>query len=366
MSVDKTTIFIISNELWGDVWFSKQHYANELSKLGYMVFFLNAPQHWSLKNVISWQIKRKEINGNLFVISYNNLFPVRVFSMFFMALNDRINYWKIKTQLKTSESTIMWTFDPLRFSFFPLSSNIIYHVADPYMSLKATSNFDPVISRKANLIICTSPLYEPFYRSKGHKNTLIIPHKISDSELNIDENKVNFLKNKFGKFILLVGSFNNDVSIETLETINKEIGNNLLFVGIDPKKAIYEKMKYKDRYHYIGPIHAKKIKNYIAASSICIVAYKYSLNKGIGSGSPLKILNYLAQYKPIISSIDTEINELKNKVIYNAKSSSEFINLINKGLKNELFVDEVAIKKYLSDHTYKNAINKILNCLNEK
>ena len=45
------TIFLTSNEPWGDVWFSKQHYANELAKMGHQVYFLNAPTGWSPKNL---------------------------------------------------------------------------------------------------------------------------------------------------------------------------------------------------------------------------------------------------------------------------------------------------------------------------
>ena len=55
MKSNGQTIFIISNEHWGPVWYSKHHYANELSASN-IVYFINPPSKWKFTNLFSFGI----------------------------------------------------------------------------------------------------------------------------------------------------------------------------------------------------------------------------------------------------------------------------------------------------------------------
>lgn len=281
-----------------------------------------------------------------------------------MRLNDFINSHKIRKELNLNDDTIMWTFDPLRFIYYTLSDKVVYHVVDPYMMLNQTKKYDRILSKKANLIVSTSINYQLYYQKEYSKKVLNIPHAISSEETQIDKNIVSILNKKYGKYIILVGTITEHVDISILEFIVENFNNNLLVLGKD-KSGLIEKsdLRKNTNFYYLGIIHAKEIKNYIKASSICITSYKFNLNKGLGSGS-LKFMNYLSQEKPIITTIDSEILELENMVIYKVENINELETLLNLGLKNELYVDKTAIKKYLSKNSYQNAISKILSRLN--
>ena len=74
MKLKNQIIVLVSNEQWSDIWFSKHHYANELSQKN-KVLFINPPKQWNIKNVFFNTITTTRISSNLEIVSYQNYFP---------------------------------------------------------------------------------------------------------------------------------------------------------------------------------------------------------------------------------------------------------------------------------------------------
>lgn len=356
-------IFILSNEPWGDVWYTKQHYAYELAKLNYAVYFLNPVTKWSPRNIFSTRMDVSEVQPNLFSVTYKNNLPVRFFSKFFLNINDLINHRKI-SKISQQGLSVFWQFDPFRFAYHGNHSKFkfIYHVDDPFMNIPTDAN----IAKRANLIISTSPKYIKHYQ-KLNDHVLFIPHGISKEELETEPNIVKLISQKHGTFILLVGTINEDVDLDLLWSL-KELKEKILILGRENLQNPQTIQKWnnliQDKYvEFIGPVHAKQLKNYIAASTLCLNPYKFTLKKAIGTGSPMKILNYLAQHKPIITSIDSEIEALEGSVIYRANNQQEFISLVKLGLTQKLSVNHQMIDEYLHKNMYPYFIEKIFSQL---
>jgi len=123
---------------------------------------------------------------------------------------------------------------------------------------------------------------------------------------------------------------------------------------------LWETIKQHKNVEYIGTKHAKELKNYISASKVCLNPYQFDLKKTIGSRSPLKILNYIAQYKVVVTSIDSEIKELSECIIYRVYNSTEFIEKLKIAVMDGLFIDKNKVKQYLEKNSYSLLINKIL------
>ena len=90
-------IVVTSNEPWGEVWFSKQHIAYALAQLGHEVYFLNAPQGWSPKHWWAPRWEVRPVEERLWVVDYDNPYPLRGHKRLMLWLNDR---W-VGQQLKT-------------------------------------------------------------------------------------------------------------------------------------------------------------------------------------------------------------------------------------------------------------------------
>ena len=85
--IQNNSILLISNEPWGDIWFSKHHYANELSANN-DVYFIDPPKGWSLSSLFSNQLEIEVINERLKVVRYSNSLPIRFFPKVFTKIND--------------------------------------------------------------------------------------------------------------------------------------------------------------------------------------------------------------------------------------------------------------------------------------
>ncbi|MBD0400827.1 hypothetical protein [Flammeovirga sp. EKP202] len=347
-------IFIISNEPWGDIWYSKHHYANELSKLNHQVYFINSPSYWTFSHLFDWSIKVNKVSENLYYVDYNNLLPVRIFKDVCRNINDFINCLKLS---RISKKGIFWQFDPTRFGNTNSLGRFkkIYHVVDPYMKWSS----DKQIAQSSDLIICTSKKYLSHYKgiTKGEK-VIYIPHGLSEDEKITDFDKVEQIKKKEGNYILLVGTINHDIDFSILEGLVEIF--KIIVLG---KEVItdnkWDILKKHPNLHYKGMIHAQELKYYISASTLCITSYKFTLQSSGGNRSPLKILNYLAQYKPIVVSTDSEIPTLEGKVIFKASSVEEFIQL---AIEKQTILDDdqrLQIDQYLMNHRYPKLIEQI-------
>ena len=350
-------IFLISNEPWGDVWFSKHHYANELSK-NHKVYFIDPPANWTLFNLFSFKVRQKKVSENLIIIQYDNNFPLFFFNYFFLFLNDLLNSLKFYVYILnySKKYVLIWQFDPFRFVNVFLKHKRIYHVVDPYNGIKT----DPFIARKADLIVIVSQTYINYYK-RFNNNIIFIPHGISPDELMVKEKIKEEIKAKYGDFILFVGSINHDVDIPLISKIAYSFSNKILLIGPILIKKETELKKFQKLLDfknivYLGPLHSKELKNFVSATVLCIIPY---LKGSLHRSQTLKALNYIAQRKIIVSSLLKDSLHLRNKIIFMAENHDDFIMYIKKGLNRELYYDMPCAEKFINDNLYSKHIEKI-------
>jgi hypothetical protein len=112
MKLENQNILIISNQPWGDVWYSKQNYAYKLSKLGNQVIFVDPPSPYQFKNLFFNQFTLKNYTDNLSILSYKNRLPASKFNV----LNNQWVTKDLENYLLSNgiKEYILWTFDPVR------------------------------------------------------------------------------------------------------------------------------------------------------------------------------------------------------------------------------------------------------------
>lgn len=362
LSSENCQFIVISNESWGDIWFSKQHYAFELAKLGYRVYFINPQPKWRLANLFSWSYQEKWLNENLCIIDFKNLLPV--ISPFIVHINDFFNCIKLKSISRKGRLNIHWQFDPNRFVKFLLRpTKRIYHVVDPYDSIWA----DSVLAAKSDLIVCSSREYLDHYSRKS-SNVIFIPHGVSSEQMLIDQQKRETIRNEFGEYFVFVGAIIDDIDFNLLEKIVKQF--SIVMIGPiqikDPDKMEHwMSLENSESLHYLGVMHVHELNSYIGASIGGLLLYRFDHKAAVGVRSPLKVLNYLAQEKPVISSIDHEVGELDGKGIFSARNEDEFMKFLTQVKDMDLFHDKESIQSYLSDNSYPKLIKKALKVLIE-
>lgn len=361
-------IFIVtSDEPWGKMMHTQLHYALELSRK-HTVYFIDPPRKWP-PDVSEFFTKAKQINQNLFLLPYLNLLPVFKSFPVTIRINDYFNFLRVKRILRKSkeDKVVLWRFDPQRM----LTTNpckfygTIYHVVDDYRGKEANR----FLLQGSNMVVTTSPRNQEYFFA-FHKNVFCIPQAISDDELQHDADESEKIRKQYGEFVLFTGTLSNanDFSL-ILHLVQHFSKYNFIFIGPemlnDANKELFKKVLSCSNVHYLGTKDGKALKNYIYASSACIIPYRFTPKKTGDIRSPLKALHYLAQFKPVITSVDCEIDELENKAVYFAADQESFIKLLDESLHKKNFYDRDAVKNYLGQARYEKFIGKILDLLSE-
>jgi len=355
MQLKNKTILIISNEPWGDIWYSKHNWANELSKNN-LVYFIDPPKKWKFVDFFKTKINIENYSDSLKILRYNNKLPFTRFDFLFK-INERCITRKINKNVKSINKIIFWSFDPYRFSRPALlkSYRSIYFRVDEYIVKREATlikNVDEVILTSKELLKNITPSKKP----------LIITHGISEEEFEFTSD----IKYKKGYF-LYVGNIDYRLDIDLIEKILIEFPNEIfIFIGklnnINNKK--FQEIFYENKYNNIiihGVEHFKNLKNYIYKSKGCLAPM--DLNIHGNSIHHHKTLQYLAMGKPIISPIfNDEIN--KEHIIVSYKNNDEAIQRIREiDLYNSNEQCRYRIN-YAKQFLYSNLIKKIEKFIN--
>ncbi len=362
---------VVSPQSWGKMFVSKHHYAVELSKLGYDVFFVNPPKENKLGGLPQIKIEATEyenlvtVNHVLFFSNYLKFhLPFLHHSLIF------IQRWLLLK--KIGKPDLILSFDLTNnFPLKGIACKKIFFAAD---EPRAEQNF--VSARNADLIVSVSQhildLYEKYF-PKTKK--LLINHGLSEDFLNIPKD----LPKKYdGINIGLSGNFLfNDIDYNVLFKIvveNPEVkfhfyGNYSTEsnIGADSSKAnldYLEQITCSNNCIFHGVLGKRELAlelNQMEAFLIC-----YDPQKGQSSGSNShKILEFLSTGRVIFSNYfsyydNTDLFIVNGKYENNSTISSRFNSEVTKlSVYNSCKLMKLRVE-YSQNHTYIKNLKHIL------
>ncbi|MFA5032719.1 MAG: glycosyltransferase [bacterium] len=135
--------------------------------------------------------------------------------------------------------------------------------------------------------------------------------------------------------------------------------HNCSFVFVGP---VSQKVRKLNNIYFLGPKPYNEIPVYINSFDICIAPFKIN---DIGHAvDPLKVYEYLALGKPVIASAIEELRKLDN-LIYIAKNDTDFVNCVEKALKEKK--EDLVIKrqKYAELNSWESRIDTMLQTIAE-
>jgi hypothetical protein len=353
MKLENKNIIIVSNEEWGNTWFSKHNYAWKLSEKN-KVYFIDPPQKFSPLNIFKKNLIIKTPFNNITVIKYKNILPVKI--DFLRQINEyfvlnKINHFLTKNKVY---EPIFWTFDPIRLSKIEIlkPSKVILHTVDKYLF---TYKSEKILSKKADLIIAVDEEIAECYKPYNNK-IIVVPHAIQSDEF-LEEYKNISLR----KRAVYVGNIDIRLDFKYMEYIIENFPDiDFYFIGKinDKVKIIFNSMleKNKNIFH-LGEKHAKELKYEIQKTDFCIL-FKDQNIPGNNIASH-KMLQYFAQGKPIFSNILSHYKEISNLLYMenDKKKMKELIhNFITNGEDHNLREKRI---EYAKKHTFDNALLKI-------
>jgi len=354
-------ILVTSDEPWCDVWHTQLHYANQLSKY-FQITYLNPPTSWKIGKLFKWNLQPNRINNNLVVIDYINYLPAFLgkLALFF---NDRLNGYRASFAYgnRKGQFNIVWRFDPMRSLYlFSHGKNIkyIYHVVDPY----AGKMLDDKLAASADAVVVTSPKFYDHYKQLN-PNVLLIKQGLDIAFF--EYHRQQHLDTKYGDRVLLVGTLSDDIDWLLLDWLVSEHQFKFLFIG--PYQIRNEKWKnlidiheHSGMFKLLGPKAPAQFAPYLFSAKAGVICYDFGSNPVNNLRSPLKVITYLAAYKPVITNIDCEIPELNGKGIFFTEDRNQFATWLNEAMADKLALDQFKINSYLQSVSYIGLIEQIL------
>lgn len=316
-------VFLISsNEPWGDMWFSKQNYAYELSR-EHRVYFLNPPKKWTLKQFISPYIEAKNYSENLIVVDYHSYLPLR--SNWLNERNNALCSALIRRflQERGEHDYTLWAFDPTRLYRPKLlgCKQAVFHCVDHYYFQYIGER---ILCQEADAIFASSQSYLDNYQDFD-KPKYIVPHGISTDEFACPPEAAP-KDIPQGGYILYVGSIDWRMDYALMERmIARYPQERFLFIGMlkETGDAAQKRLFVEKRYQnlqFLGTRHYKSLKYYSEQAKACLFLINFNLH--FSSVHQHKTLGYLAFGKPVFGMRSYEYQKQK-ELMYLGENEAE-------------------------------------------
>jgi hypothetical protein len=365
MSTRPNTIFIFSLEPWGDMWYSKHHYAACLAKRS-PVYFISVPDRWRWRDLFSFKIKVREVADGLHVVEYRNNLPIRLLPAWLAALVFHLNALKL-LRLVPGENALFWCFHPTRMLDGPLlrkrGSKIIYHVVDPYQNLPNDDRF----ARRADLVVGINPWYVDYYQRRN-PNCLLIPHGVRRMDRS-QEARPWTDERVHGDYAVMAAGINHYTNYPLLIDVATAFPKlHLVIVGqlfhVDEHiEEIRQRLFAMPNVSFIGVKHPDELRTIIHGAKVGLVTYDFEPTRSVpvsGVRTPLKAITYLAQNCPVVSTLNSYVPTLEGQGCFKAENATHFVQLIGEVLDGTRKVNKVVVERYLDEVDYDRLIDRVL------
>lgn len=380
-------IVCISTHYWDDAWFRKQHFMSRFVKNGYEVAYIepsfslakkpdNDKKKYQTNRKFKVSVERK--NDNLFIIK-----PPRGLPYWSKPLVSRLNYMYFALRLRWIlrklgfRNYILWNYRPEYapgINIFDYDK-LVFDLTDDLAAYRGqdSKKYDYInqctenIIKKSNLLIVTaSALFEKY---KGiAKKIDLIPNGFDSYLFSADIAEIpSDIKNIKSPIVGFIGTLFSFLDYALLEYIIKNNPDkSFAFIGNCEENARkdWEYITTFKNVHWLGRKKKEDIPAYIKNFDICINPFK--VDEVSRSVSPLKVFEYLAMKKPVISvRMESLEKEEVAPFIYFASSYQDFNNKLNTALKEkdefENKLNYQLVLKYSWDNLFEKVVTSLSN-----
>jgi len=299
---------------------------------------------------------------------------------------DSIFSWKtVAKELKkiskelNLQNVIFWSYNPLfiRFTDYLDEELFIFDTVDNWAEHKAYTklvkknkiiNNYKKISQKADLIFTVSEELVDLYTGFGREgNVHWIPNGVDFAHFNDPEliNKRNLLSDIETSIIGYLGTIESRVDIDLIQSIAKQHSDKTIAlcgpIWADVQEEIEKKLKpLQNVIISNGRIHYDLAPSVINEFDVAIIPHK--INKFVNSMNPMKMYDYLACGKPIVSTPGAGI-DMFSDLIYIAKNAAEFNRQIQTALDEDSATKEQQRRDAAQKHNWSTTVQTMLSLI---
>lgn len=306
-----------------------QHIANNLVKNGCLVLYEVTTMTDKVKTI-------RKFSDNLYLINYNNILLNRILMQELEKVSCPKYIQLYSTDWKLSVENIK--------SYMDKGFGFIYeYIDDISPELAGTKEIPQNIIDKYNfamgntdvfVVVTADLLKQDVIAHRGEENLILSSNGVDYSFFeSFDENfafepEFEEIINKGKHIVCYYGALAKWFDYELIKKIAETDKYSVILFGIKYDESYDEELgEYKNIY-FLGPRDYKILKNYARRCDILTIPFK--INDITKATSPVKVFEYMALHKPIVT---TDMNECrKYKSILIGRDHDEFISNLDKAI----------------------------------
>lgn len=318
------------------------HILREFAKLGYLCFFIDG-DYISINDNLS--------KGIVYEEKYKNFYNV---------YDDLALLYALQTYNPIVLCT--WIIQLNWIDFLP-NKFIWYDVLD---RIDFFSQYDEDYLRRHNNLVKTAEFVSYTADNlhdyvKTREDAVLIPNAVNKEDFEIENDRtieaLEEIKDK--KIVGYFGAIEEWFDSELIESLAKEEEDYEIVligqVGID----INHLNKYKN-IKFMGKIPHNELKYYCKYFDVFIIPFK--VNDLTNSVSPIKLFEYCALGKPIVSTDIHEVKKYKSKGIYIADNKNKFIKRVKRAMRMKKPLPD--LQTVVENNSWQNRVEEFLNINN--
>jgi glycosyltransferase involved in cell wall biosynthesis len=379
----KSDILCFSSSDWDGVWGSRQQVMLRFAERGYRVLYIEqlaGLEHWLRYPDLRSRRKQHQttsiraIAANLWAATPPWIAPGRYFAPFINQLNGKIIEQWLKPILFQMQfnKILLWVYKPEHSTLIGKfhEKTCIYHCIDEWTAgtlgrkRKVITDLENLLLQRADLVFANSP---PTYLNKRRLNphTYRLPSGVDEKmfreSLDPSTPEHSALHSIPLPRIGYVGSINERLDYSIIEASVEHYSHySFVFIGDTYPWSLNApqllRLKAYNNVYFMGKFPFSEIPSLLKGIQVCLLPYKD--DESAYYRSPLKLYEYLAAGKPVVSTDNPEIREA-SQLIYISTSKDDFIKLIQAGLEQddpELKHQRVAFAK---ENTWDRRVDKM-------
>jgi len=268
-----------------------------------------------------------------------------VYNRAIMRLNKSIMHAQFSRLLPRLEfdNYILWVGTPTAASFLDIfdPTLTIYNPVDRYSAFSFVDSakiakYERDIAYRADAIICTADAIrrdlEPYNR-----HCFTVTHGVDVNHFHsvFQNNGVpEDIKNIPGPIIGFIGGIADWVNLDLLLDVTKRYPDaNLVLIGKTyPNVKGLEQLERQSNVHFLGYKDYKVLPGYLKQCTVCLIPYV--INERLVAVDPIKLREYLALGKPVVSVDLPEVRKLQD-VVYIGENNKDFVDKIGKAMTED-------------------------------
>jgi glycosyltransferase involved in cell wall biosynthesis len=347
------TLLCLATQEWDAHWTPVQQVMLRLAPHNRIIYFepFHPPLAWAkrgnelLRRQRAARVPRlREVHPNLFVYRPRELYaPFHLRSRLAARINARLYKSEIRSLLgrMNANRPWLWAFFAQSLSVLELPfEQVVYDCVDYWPGFfpntkerDYVSLVDTELCRRANLVFTGS---EPMRLRQLNLNprTFTIPHaadiphflKASDPETMVPAELADIPHPRIG-FVGMMDAVRFDSDL--IRTLAANTAHHLVFVGGFAGGA-HDLLPARDNVHWLGMKSISQLPAYLKGMDVCIMPYR--LNEATRNIYPLKLHEYLATGKPVVSTAISAVQDFR-ELIYVAENHRGFASLLQTALQ---------------------------------